>query len=359
MGLREELVAHDATTTTTTTTAAAAETETEALAELGDLRLYEGDRRSGEPAEAAAAEAEGGELASSAERSDWACPICLNDVPFVETAIVKGCNHLFCATCILNWVLFKLEQRTGHRPSAEPSSPRCEPKCICPTCRNPFDVLCVQRQLDGTLSETLVEENVSLLLRAKWFDNEKFVKYRKGKAVLAPASAQDTHDSMVLSMSPNTRKLYGADDYMEAAYDNDYDDYYDEDKDYYDEDGRYASGGSRRNSGGGSSSGSSSSTKVVIGNRRWGQHGYVNSGRMYARPSNQSTSGQPKGKGKKKAQLGKGKGFDDDYGEDEYKPARESPAAKKSGMGRRASRAAKRAMKNKGGAKNALDRAIC
>lgn len=54
-------------------------------------------------------------------RSDWSCPICLNEVPFVETAIVKGCNHLFCTTCILNWVLFKQES-SGKSERARVSS---------------------------------------------------------------------------------------------------------------------------------------------------------------------------------------------------------------------------------------------
>ncbi|QDZ22358.1 RING-type domain-containing protein [Chloropicon primus] len=278
-------------------------------------------------------------VASSCQRSDWSCPICLNDVPFVETAIVKDCNHLFCSTCILNWVLFKQE-----------SSGTKEPRSICPTCRNPFDVVGTYRRLDGSLSDTLVEESIYLLLRADWFDCEKFVKYRKGKK----AAWQDSHDSQQdqvgLSMSPTTRKLYGADDYLEAAYEEEA---FEEDDDYYYGHDEYSSpGGNRRNGGGNSSSGAGCSTsKLVIGNRRWGQQGYVTSGRMYARPSSSGggagSSSSGKGKGKKKFQQ-------DGEEEDPYKPRYESPGAKKT-VGRRA----RRAMKNKGAAKNALDRALC
>ena len=59
------------------------------------------------------------------------------------------------------------------------------------------------RHLDGTLSDTLVEESVCLLLRADWFDSEKFVKYRKGKR--AASSGASESDYAGLSMSPNTR----------------------------------------------------------------------------------------------------------------------------------------------------------
>ncbi len=138
--------------------------------------------------------------------------------------------------------------------------------------------------------------------------------------------------------------------------------------------------------GGASSSGSA---KLVIGNRRWGAHGYVNSGRMYARPSGSGSSssgagagaGKGKGKGKGKAAVfgGGAKRCDDyadcdDYGrfgaddecfEDDdhdggYKPRYDSTLQGKQnkkggGMGRRA----KRALKNKGAAKNGLDRAVC
>ena len=196
------------------------------------------------------------------------------------------------------------------------------------------------RHLDGTLSDTLVEESVCLLLRADWFDSEKFVKYRKGKR--AASSGASESDYAGLSMSPNTRKLYGADDYMEAAYDNDYED---EDEDYYydnDHDGGY-----RGRRGGGSSGGAGCSTSnLVIGNRRWGSHGYVTSGRMYARPSvGGGSSSAGKGKGKKKAAAGgDGEGYEPRY-----------DSTKKPHVGRRA----KRALKNKGNAKNALDRAVC
>jgi len=219
---------------------------------------------------------------------DWSCPICLKeDIPFIDMAHVKGCNHLFCASCILNWVAFK-------------------DKAICPTCRTPFEMLLTYRSLDGTIYDKLIEENVCLLLRAEWFEN-KVHSARKGKNC-----AQ--------------RKIYGADDYLEAGDDYQEDDYFDEEEYYL------------------SSTPSSSRTTVRLGNRRWGEQGYVKAGRMQARPSNSSSS---KGKGKSK---GKGSVKSQELSsspDSNYKPAYETPVKK---QGRRAKRTAKR---------EALDRAIC
>jgi hypothetical protein len=274
---------------------------------------------------------------------DWVCPICLNEVSFVETAIIKDCNHLFCATCILNWVLFKQEARgqagfreaLGRSPSSLSSQNN---KCICPTCRTPFDMLCTYRHLDGTLSDTLLEENVCLLLRADWFDSNKFANW-KGKAE-SPSST-------------TARKLYGADDYMEAAaYDNDYhdyeEDYYDDYHDMHSYHGKGSGKGrSMKSQSGGdgfsyssaaASSSSSSSSRLIIGNRRWGKEGYVAGSRMYATPSSSgggggssSTSSHGGGSGSSDNSSSKGKG------------------RAKENMGRRAKRNTKR---------NAMDRAV-
>ena len=61
------------------------------------------------------------------------------------------------------------------------------------------------RHLDGTLSDTLVEESVCLLLRADWFDSEKFVKYRKGKRA-ASSGAQAKRATRGLSSDEVLRK---------------------------------------------------------------------------------------------------------------------------------------------------------
>ena len=47
------------------------------------------------------------EEALSVACEDASCPICLNDVPFVDTAILSCCRTQFCVHCILKWVLKK------------------------------------------------------------------------------------------------------------------------------------------------------------------------------------------------------------------------------------------------------------
>jgi hypothetical protein len=48
------------------------------------------------------------------------------------TAVPQGCDHMYCATCILHWALHKEEP-------------------WCPQCKNPFSYLLTYRNLDGTL----------------------------------------------------------------------------------------------------------------------------------------------------------------------------------------------------------------
>jgi hypothetical protein len=49
----------------------------------------------------------------------------------------------------------------------------------CPQCKKPFDYLLCHKQLDGTLSDFLVEESVVLLKRARWFDDHMRVSLSK------------------------------------------------------------------------------------------------------------------------------------------------------------------------------------
>eukprot|EP00270_Netrium_digitus_P009544 TRINITY_DN2905_c0_g1_i1.p1 TRINITY_DN2905_c0_g1~~TRINITY_DN2905_c0_g1_i1.p1 ORF type:complete len:328 (+),score=63.26 TRINITY_DN2905_c0_g1_i1:262-1245(+) len=147
------------------------------------------------------------------EDDQWLCAICHNRIAVEDTAHVKGCEHVYCACCILQWASYK-------------SVPWC------PQCRLPFSSLYVYRTLDGSLSDAMVEESVCLLLRATWFTPS------------FPEEEVDDYD--------------GAD--FEDAYG-----YCDEEEDYY-------------------------PSTIRIGNRRWGENGYVRGGRMQARPRGGSIS---------------------------------------------------------------------
>ncbi|CAK9859902.1 unnamed protein product [Sphagnum jensenii] len=131
------------------------------------------------------------------------CAICRDKIKLEETSQVKGCEHSYCITCILQWAIHK-------------SQPWC------PQCRLPFTSLYVYRALDGSLNDYMFEESVCLLLRASWF-----------------------------KPPPPVPEVEDLEDYHEE------DDCFDE---FY------------------------FKSNVRIGNRRWGDNGYVRAGRREARP---------------------------------------------------------------------------
>ncbi|XP_058078205.1 uncharacterized protein LOC131226634 [Magnolia sinica] len=158
-------------------------------------------------------ESEGTTLCEVADAHGF-CAICLERIPLEETALVKGCEHAYCVTCILIWATY----------SKNPS---------CPQCKHPFQSLNVHRSLDGCIHDYMLEESVCLLLRAAWF-------------------------------VPLTLEI------QEEAYEEQEDVYlqYEDDDDGDDLDETYFS----------------SSSTIRIGNRRWGDNGYVRAGRKEARP---------------------------------------------------------------------------
>ncbi|XP_020696571.1 uncharacterized protein LOC110109711 [Dendrobium catenatum] len=152
------------------------------------------------------------------------CAICLEKILIQETALVKGCEHAYCLTCILRWATYK------KNPS-------------CPQCKNPFDSLTVHRSLDGCIHDYMFEESVCLLLRASWF------------IPLAIEAHEDAYEEEDLSYY-----------YYAEHIQNEEDD--EEDETYF------ARGSSR----------------IRIGNRRWGDNGFIRDGRKEARPVNRRSS---------------------------------------------------------------------
>ncbi|EYU35944.1 hypothetical protein ABFS82_14G222000 [Erythranthe guttata] len=143
------------------------------------------------------------------------CAICLNKIVLQETALVKGCEHAYCVSCILKWASYKTEP-------------------TCPQCKHPFEFLNIHRALDGSIHDYMFEESVCLLLRASWFKPLVVVEHKV------------------------------VDEEIEDYY-YEYED--DEEEDLDDE--VYLGG---------------SSSSLRIGNRRWGDNGYVRGGRQEARP---------------------------------------------------------------------------
>lgn len=150
------------------------------------------------------------------------CAICFEKISIQDAALVKGCEHAYCVTCILRWATYK------NCPS-------------CPQCKLPFDSLNIHRSLDGCIHDYMFEESVCLLLRATWF-------------VPLPVFSEEADDE------PGDLYHY----YYEGLEDEEDDDDLD--------DAFYFS--------------NSSSSNIRIGNRRWGDSGFVKAGRKEARPVN-------------------------------------------------------------------------
>ncbi|WIA32546.1 hypothetical protein OEZ86_003355 [Tetradesmus obliquus] len=207
------------------------------------------------------------EAASEASADDMTCAICLERTQLTELALVKGCEHQYCVNCILQWALCKE---------------------WCPQCKQPFDYLLCHKQLDGTLSDFLVEESVVLLKRARWFDDHMREVARKGAmpaGLLAAASSAAGADYDSDADARDWADVY--EDYLDAELEED-----EEIEQYY-----FSSAAGR--------------ARVVLGNRRWGEGGFMRAGRMYARPV-QNNARTPNAAGGKsaggKAAAGKGAG---------------------------------------------------
>lgn len=160
------------------------------------------------------------------------CAICLDRIALQETALVKGCDHAYCVTCILRWASYK-------------ENP------LCPQCKHPFGFLSVHRSLDGCLHDYLFEESVCLLLRAAWFE-----------PLIVEAHEEALEEE----------------EFLHQQYQ------YDDDEDDLDEESYYMN----------------RSPSIRIGNRRWGDNGYIRGGRKEARPVNTDVAAGPSRTPKKK-----------------------------------------------------------
>ncbi|KAI3905613.1 hypothetical protein MKX01_036522 [Papaver californicum] len=151
------------------------------------------------------------------------CSICMDNIVLQETALIKGCEHAYCVTCILRWASYTKDP-------------------CCPQCKQSFEFLLLHRSIDGSIYDYMFEESICLLLRAPWF-----------KPLEVDSHGEEAHEQHV--------DIYD--------YEIEYDD--DEDDDEYLETMRVRSSSSLR-----------------IGNRMWGDNGFVRGGRVEARPVNRS-----------------------------------------------------------------------
>lgn len=155
----------------------------------------------------------------------------------------------------------------------------------CPQCKHPFEFLYIHRSLDGSLQDYMFEESVCLLLRASWF-----------KPLIVEERTEIDDDMDDLYMYDDADDDF-AEDYIV-----------------------------------------SSSSRLRIGNRRWGNNGYVSAGRQEARPIYRPNP-QESGAGSSR------------------QPKKE-PAAPKELVGRRAKRALKREAADKAAAEKHQQRLV-
>uniref|UniRef100_A0A7C8YP93 RING-type domain-containing protein n=1 Tax=Opuntia streptacantha TaxID=393608 RepID=A0A7C8YP93_OPUST len=170
----------------------------------------------------------------------------------------------------------------------------------CPQCKHPFESLSVHRALDGTLCDYMFEESVCLLVRASWF------------RPLVAEHHDDPYDEL--------EEIY----YYQYGYQYGYE------EDEEDLDDVYFC----------------NSSTLRIGNRRWGDNGYIRSGRQEARPvhrSNPNDSGAGSSHQRKKKEVER-----DSDASSSHEPKKKEVG--KELMGRRAKRALKREAADKAAA---------
>ncbi|KMZ55926.1 E3 ubiquitin-protein ligase ICP0 [Zostera marina] len=160
------------------------------------------------------------ELGPSGGEGYGICAICLDVICLQEIAIIKNCEHIYCVTCILNWATYKDEP-------------------LCPQCKIPFESLHLHKSLDGCIHDFMIEESVHLLRHASWF---------------APLKFEDTDFVGELEIPYNQYVYEENNEYADYA-DDDYEDYLE-----------------------------NSLSHIFIGNRKWGNNGFVRTGRKEARP---------------------------------------------------------------------------
>lgn len=203
-----------------------------------------------------------------------------NDVCLTHVALtLPDSPHCRAVTCILQWATARAT-------------------ATCPTCKKPFHALLVHRDVDGTLSDTAIDESIGFLARAPWY-----VAWAKERSQINELTRHHAvFRSMEVAQSERSPLALAQEEWAEEAmYSYFEDEFEDEDLEEH-----YMS-------------------RTSFGNRPWGPNGFVASGRRRAVPARE------RGKTGKAQQQHGGRG------------ASSSSGGSKAEPGRRARRKAKRA----------------
>lgn len=195
-------------------------------------------------------------LEDAGARDGLTCAICLDCIDPADLALIPNCEHQYCVNCILHWAVHK--EATW-----------------CPQCRVPFSQLLTYRKLDGSLRDFPASESVCLLKRTAHFQ-EYMTAREKGKSPALGAAGDGAIPPEVMDWQ-------------------DYGRFYDEYDDDEEVENYYFSAAAGR-------------ARIILGNRRWGENGFVSSGRMQARPvaPARPAKGDKAGKGSSVGSAGKG-----------------------------------------------------
>ena len=147
----------------------------------------------------------------------------------------------------------------------------------CPTCKKPIQSLLVHRDIDGELSDEPLDMTIGFLARAPWY-----VAWAEQRSQVAHMTRQSAaYRSFEAAEGMQTALALAQEEYAEDALYNFFEDEFDElEDDYF-------------------MAGSGHSRRVVFGNRRFGEGGYISSGRRHAQPVQQAPPAR-KGKGSNK-----------------------------------------------------------
>ena len=171
------------------------------------------------------------------------CSICLQHPHDTHQSIVPSCGHGFCAKCVLSW---------------------SQVRSNCPLCKSAFSSLLVRRLLDGQVVTDggWVEEPTALLSRARWVHlNPVNNRVEEMQGVFVHPHGSNEVGSSSSAYSAGTTLSQWVDEEMEEEREKQF---WEEEEREWEEHRR----GVR-----------------WLGNRRFGQNGYVSAGRMMARPA--------------------------------------------------------------------------
>lgn len=203
------------------------------------------------------------------EDAGWTCAICLEEPAHTDRCAIVGCEHVYCGTraqsSFKHVVLCHADLMCSPELDFDYFS-SCAVSCIvhwastrseaarCPTCKNSFTLISLNKNLDGSLSQSPVEETVAMVSRSSWF--KEWLAARERFKSGAVGTAQNAGPRSAYSLMQEE----WAEDELYSYFEQEFDE--DDAEDYY--------------------VGRSTGRRHAFGNRPFGSNGYMRAGRRLA-----------------------------------------------------------------------------